>query len=439
MAASPQHAPVPLSSRAATERLTGHLVLAAVFFSAFPGGLALAQQSTAGEPVGVMDQPRADYDAQGLAIGDWMFFPALIATANYDDNIFRLPRGNNSDWFVETTPIARLQRSMGNSQFSISANADNFTYGRLDRLNLTDWTLGADGQTTIGKSLTAAASGYYGEYHEGFESADILGSQSAPTRFFRGHAESVVNYQPGDWALTAGASFDTYSWNPTTLLDGTHIGNEDRDESLFAPYMRVSYDFTRGYQLFARASYDRRDFAQAVDRFGFQRSSSGYHLDGGLAIALDTSWRGEAFAGYLRQNFSRNGAAPLPEISALDYGADVIWYASPALTMHVIASRSLSDIIFPGVAVSDDQSIRLSADWQPRKDIIVQGSAAFTDSQLLGIPRTDRYPSAALIVRYLINRFASAQVGYYYTSRRSDAPQVDFEDESISVGFNLHI
>lgn len=400
---------------------------------------ALAQQADSDAAHGVMEQPRPDYDAQGVAVGDWLFLPSIATTANYDDNVFRLRDDRASDWFFETTPIVRLQRKTDAWQMGISANADTFVYSRLSRLNLTDWTVATDFATTGDKSLTAVFGAYYGEYHEGFESADILGRQLAQTRYFRGHVESGFNYQPGEWALTAAATFDTFAWQPTALLDGEHVSNRDRDENLFTPNLRFSYNLAPGYQLFARATYDDRDFAAAVDRFGVRRSSSGYRLDGGLAVAIGAVLRGEAFAGYLRQNFPSGNGQALPDISLLDYGADVQWYPSPDVTVHLTAARALSDIILPGVSVSDDRTVGLSVDWQLRNNVIVQGAASYTASRLVGISRTDDYPSAGITLRYLIDRFVSLEAAYAYTGRRSDVAAVAFDDRTFTLGVNLHI
>lgn len=400
--------------------------------------MARSQQENAQGPLGVMERPQPDYDAQGIAIGEWTLLPSIGVAANYDDNVFRLPGGSASDWSFETTPILRLQRTTQHSTFGLSANADNFTYARLSRLNLTDWTVSADGQTTIGSAITAAAAVYYGEYHEGFESADILGFQRDQTRFFRGHMDGAVNYQPAAWAITAGASFDEYTWRPTALLDGTRIGNEDRDESLFAPWARFSYNVAPGYQLFARASYDGREFAPPVDRFGFHRSSSGYRVDAGLAVAFDGTLKGEAFVGTLRQTFSSLSDA-LQDVGGVDYGVDAMWNATPALTVRFAASRALSDILLPGVSLSDDQSVRLSVDWQAMDKVILQGAISLTDSHLIGIPRTDLYPSAGLTARYMINRFVSGQLAYIYTGRQSEERTVRFGDHAIIAGLSFHI
>lgn len=411
--------------------------LAMALSGAFPG---IAYADGTPPPAGVMEKPRPDYDAKGIPLGsDWLLLPSFAATANYDDNVFRVSRETSSDWYFQTTPAVRLQRKFESGSIGLFGNTDTLNYLRFGRLNLTDWTLGADGRLAVSKALNLAAVGYYGEYHEDFSSADVIGKQLTMTRYFRGHLDGAADYQAGEWHVRAGLLLDRFDWQPTTLVSGAHVDNADRNETLYGPNAKLAYDAGRGYQLFVKAFYDGRNFDRAVDRFGFERSSSGYHVDGGATLTVSQTLSGEIFAGWLQQNFAQHVSKPLPDVSELDYGAELHWYAAPTFTVHFTATRSLDDIILPGVSVADDQSARLAADWEVRHDIIVQGFAAYTDSRLIGVPRTDRYPSGGVTLRYLVNRYASAELAWLHTGRSSTVQGVDFADNIVTAGLNLHI
>jgi len=146
--------------------------------------------------------------------------------------------------------------------------------------------------------------------------------------------------------------------------------------------------------------------------------------------------KGEVYGGYLHQHFPD---PLLPDFSAIDYGAALDWYVAPTFTVHFNAARALSDIVLPGVSVTDDQSVRLGFDSELRQDLILQGFAAYTDSHYVGVKRTDRYPSAGVTLRYLINQYASAELSYVYTSRGSTLESTNFRDQIFSAGLLLHI
>ena len=57
---------------------------------------------------------------------------------------------------------------------------------------------------------------------------------------------------------------------------------------------------------------------RTADRFGFQRSSSGYHVDSGVTLTVGKTLLGEVFAGWLQQNFAQRISKPLPEVYSSD-------------------------------------------------------------------------------------------------------------------------
>jgi hypothetical protein len=398
------------------------------------------------QPLGVLDQPRPEYQAHGIALfDDWILYPSLAERVNYDNNVFRslLIGGAPSDWFLESTPVLRVQHKTDTTALGFSGSLDNLAYARFHQLDLTDWTIAADGSVTFAQDdFSASAAASYGEYHEGFESAEVTRvlQQRSYTRYFRGHVDAVANYNPDNWRLSAGASYDSFDWQPTELVrqrDGgiTSFSNKIRDESLANPFLRIGYQLTPDYQVFVRAVYDSRSFLSLPPPH-LDRSSSGYRLDGGVALKIGKSVKGEVYGGYLRQDF----AEPLlPDFSAIDYGAALDWYVAPTFTLHFNAARALSDVVLPGVSVTDDQSVRIGFDSELRHDLILQGFGAYTDSHYVGLNRTDHYPSAGVTLRYLINQYASAELSYVYTSRGSTLESTNFRDQILSAGLLLHI
>lgn len=415
-------------------------------FCALTGAAALAQ-ATAEVPPGVMERPRPDYDATGISIGDWLLLPSLGAAASYDNNVFRSLLSNRtpSDWFLETVPAVRLQRKTEGAVIGVFGNVDDFRYARFHQLNLTDWTVGADGRVaSADNTLRAAASGYYGKYHESFESAEVTrdSQQTSQTRYYRGHLDSALAYDPGQWRFGLSAALDSFDWQPATLLDDqghrTTRDNRNRDESIAEESVRAGYQVSKEFQIFARGIFNSRDFRHP-ESAKLDRSSSGYRLQGGAAIDIAKTLKGELFLGYLRQNFAGVPKSPLPDFAALDYGVDLNWYVAPELTVHFTAGRSLSDVILPGVSTSNDQFVRLGADYELAENVILQGYGAYTHSHFVGRSRTDEYPSAGATLRYLIDQHVSAQLSYLYSARSSNAVSVNFADEIISAGIVLHL
>ncbi len=398
-----------------------------------PSYIGMTQQD-----VGVMNRPRPEYDAKGIPMGGFRMFPTMGVTANWDDNVFRQP-SSQSDWYFEETPEVRIQSQWGRHFLEIYGGADNYNYSKFSHLNLTDWTAGIDGRYDISRAANVAASGYYGEYHESLGSPNTVGFQESPNRYNKAHGDITAVYQPNRLGFGLGGSVDRYDWKGTPVIGGGTLFNTDRNESEYQAYAKTFYDFSPGYSGFVKALYDNRHFDHFFDRSGLHRSSDGYRIDTGLDMQITHLLSGEVYVGYLEQRYSKSVPIPLPSVSGIDYGANLDWYADERLTVHLNGARVLSDVTIAGVSATQDDNVKLSADYEFRYNIIVQPYVGYTHSKFIGTNRTDDYPSAGVTVSYLMNRYISLDAGYHYSKRTSNVSGADYSDDTVSVGLNLHI
>ena len=401
------------------------------------------------QDVGVMDRPRPAYDAKGIPLGGFRLFPTLDLDASYDDNVFRLATAQ-SDYFFTISPALRLQSQWGRHYLEVYGGATNYEYATLGSENLTDWKVGADGRLDISRAAMLSANVFYGEFHElwsspnSFTIPDATGYQASPNRYYQTHADIQTAYQPNRLGIGFGVSYDHYNWLDTPAIGGGTLYSTDRNEDEYQGYAKLFYDFSPGYLGFVKASYDERHFDLLYDRSGLDRSSHGYRFDGGLDMQITHLLAGEVFAGYLEQSFAPYFQAPatmpLPDVSGLDYGAQLNWYASQMLTVHLSGSRQLADVIIEGASVADNKMVELSADYEFRPNIIVQGSVFYTDSRFVGTTRDDTYPGAGIGVIYLVNRYMSANLNYNYSERSTDNfTEFNYTDDTVSVGLTLHL
>jgi hypothetical protein len=391
------------------------------------------------EDVGVMDQARPAYDAKGIPLGAFRLFPSLDLSGSYDDNVFRLPTAE-SDYFFTVSPTLRLKSQWGEHFFEIYTGLNNYEYTKYTGENLTDWIVGTDGRLDISRAAELSANVFYGEFHELWSSPNsIAGYQASPNRYYQTHADVQAAYQPNRLGVGLGGSYDRYVWTATPEIGGGWLYNSDRNQDEYQAYGKVFYDFSPGYSAFVKVSYDDRHFDLLFDRSGDDRSSHGYRVDGGMDLQISHLLRGELFVGYLDQHFDQNVPTPLPNVSGLDFGAQLDWYVSPSLTAHLTASRQLADVILTGASAADNRNVALSADYEFRPNVIVQVRASYTESHYVGTTRTDNYPAAGIGVKYLLNRYVSADLNYNYSNRSANVTSVNFDDNTVSLGLNLHI
>lgn len=393
------------------------------------------------QDVGVLDRARPEYDAKGIPMGGFRLFPVLDVTGNYDDNIFRQPAGL-SDYFFSIAPSARLQSQWGRHFVELYSGLNYFAYTDHTEQNLVDWNVGGDGRLDISRAAMVRANAWYGYLHETWSSPNnIVGFQASPNRYFQTHVEASGVLQPNRLGFGLGGSYDRFNWQNTPRLGGGFLFNPDRNEDTYQGYAKVFYDFSPGYSAFVRANYETRQFDMKLDRSGLDRSSHGYRVQGGVNLQITHLVSGELYLGYLDQTFAKNGAATLRGVAGLDYGAQLDWYALPVLTVHLSGNRQLVDVVLAGVSVADNKNVSVSADYEFRPNIILQARASYTSSRYVGQPFTDNYPGAGVGVRYLINRYVSADVNYNYSERSVDAARsaARYTDNTVSAGLTFHL
>jgi hypothetical protein len=400
---------------------------------ALSGGLASAQTA-----LGVMDRERPGYDAKGIPLGGFRLFPTLDFGAVFDDNVHRLTSAE-SDWYFQETPALRLQSQWGRHFLEFFGGADNYNYAKFSSLNLTDWNVGGDGRVDVVQGVAIGSAASYGEYHEPLYSPNTLGNQASPNRYHKVHGEITGTYQPNRLGVGMGVSLDRLTYEDAPLVGGGFIDNADRAEDEVQGYVRAMYNFSPGYTVFLKGSYDTRAFDQAFDRTGTHRGSHGYRVGGGVDLKIGHLLSGTASVGYLEQRFDQFQPVPLHNIAGLDFNAQLDWYAMDLVTVHLNAGRYVTDIVLAGVSASDDKQVKLSADYELQRNLLVQVYGAFTQSALRGINRTDNYPSAGISGKYLMNEYVSVNAGYNYSDRSSDLPGANYQDSMISIGLTGHI
>ncbi len=406
----------------------------------FMSGVAVACLLGAGTPafaddMGVMDRARPDYDAKGLPMGGFRLYPTMDLSVSSDDNVYRTEGDKKGDIFYRISPHALLQSQWSRHLLEIYGGADVYRYSKLNKESRTDWDVGAKSQVDIVRGAHINSDISYLATHEPRTSPDQPGLAASPTPYSLLHADASVEDQPNRFGVTVGANLDRYNFQSTPLVGGGALNNADRDRVAYEGFGKVAYEFSPGYAAFVRGTYDTRVFDLKIDRTGVDRDSHGYRIDSGLEMMVSHLMKGEIFVGYLDQTYK----APLNDIAGIDYGASLIWYASPLITLHVNASRKLNDTTITSASASDDRYVAAGFDYELRRNIIVQGEVGYTDSNFFGSLRDDKVTDGVIDARYLINRYMSMTAKYEYSTRTSTVPGHNFNDNTIMGGLRLQM
>ena len=392
------------------------------------------------ENQGVMTRARPDFDAKGLPLGGLRLFPTLDAKIGYDDNVIRQsPALAKGSMFFEETPGLRLQSEWSRHEFDLYANMDALQYSSLSNDSQTNFTFGGDGRLDVTRGIDVLGGGSYANMHEARNSPEQAGNALKPTSFRQSNANASFEYHPYSFAFSFGGTYQRSDYSATLINGGPPLSNKDRNGDIFDVFGKAAYEFSPGYAAFVRADYNTHSFDLALDRNGFHRASHGYAVNGGLDVMLTHFLRGEVFAGYLNQQFKGTILKPLANVSGVDFGANLDWYATGLLTVHLSAAHAVNDTIIALASASTDNSVGVSADYELARNVLVNANVGYRDSKYSSGVRDDKYTDAGLKLKYLFNHYMSADVGYTYEHRASSAVGGTYDDNIATAGLTLHL
>lgn len=383
----------------------------------------------------VMERPRPDFDAKGVPLGAFRLFPTLDLGLTASDNVFQSGGAEKSDVAFNVKPAFKLTSEWVQHLLEFGGSLNSHAYAEYDSEDVTDWSLSADGRLDVQRGSAVFAGLSDSKQHEGRSSPNSPGNIKTPVGYSTFHAYGDVVMQPGDLGVSFGGDLYQFEYESTPLNGGGVLDNKDRNRDELLLRARVSYEFSPGYRAFFGATYNNRDFDRAIDRTGVNRDSDGHRLDVGVEFVLAHSLKGEAFAGHLEQHFG----LPLSDFSGFDYGATLHWAATPLTTLHLSASRVLSDTTVAGASVSVDNSIGVGLDHELRRNVILQAGVSYVDSEFVGTSRDDEYVEGHVGAIYMIDRNMSVTAGYDHRQRSSSAPNEEFSEDRFHVDLRFQL
>ena len=383
-----------------------------------------------------------EFQAKGIPMGVFRLFPTLNTSVSYDDNVFRLPNGGQSDFFFTETPSLLLDYETNDAHVDFYTDGTFDQYTKLTTVDTDQYDVGVKGSYLVTRATQVTGNISYSQLAEALSSADTVASQDAPNVYTLFDVSGQVQYKPNRLALIIGGDRDAYHYFNTSLFGGGELYNGDRSNMISKGFGEVSYDFSPGYAGYLKATYNDDGFEQYYDRSGYHRASHGYQFDAGVNLLLGELVQGTVYLGYVDQMYDHTqqpGLLPLEDISGLDFGADLVWYPTELLTVELKGSRQIVNTTFAGAAGGDDRNVTLSASWEVTRRVYVTANAGYDDTDYNGAGLDETVPTFGVGLKYIISHYVQAQLNYQYSTRNASLTGLNYNDNLVSLGLNLQI
>jgi hypothetical protein len=278
----------------------------------------------------------------------------------------------------------------------------------------------------------------YSGLHESREEVDTSPIQIGPTKYTLFTSSLSVTFKPSLLGLTFGGAANTYAFqNSPVFGGGPNLVNTGRDQTIYSGFGQLSYDFSPGYSLSVRGTFNSDHPNSALSA---QRPTQGMGVDAGVEFLLSHLVEGSVYCGYLHQQYT----APLPDVSGLDFGAELKWYPSELFTVDLKAGRQIQYTTLALVSAGDNKFVVLSADYELTRVVHLTANVNYDDVDYVGsVPsRDDTTPRFGVGGRWLFSQHASLDLNYNYVKRSSTvptAPEAAFTDNLVSAALNFQI
>jgi len=382
--------------------------------------------------VAVRDRPRPEYEALGLPVGTFTAYPRLQVDAEYNDNIFAVTSGADSDFIARLRPEVSLESGWSRHSLGAYARATITRYTDFDGENFEDFGVGASGRLDITRASNIAAGVDYASLTEPRTSSNAPASTREPIAFDLASAYLAGTQVRGRTKLSARGDVRQFDYEDGLTLAGVVVDQDNRDRTISSLTGRGDYAISPDTAVFAQVTGNARDYDTATSVLLPARDSEGYEVLVGANFEVGALSRGEIAVGYISQTFD---AATYDEISGFGARAQLEWFPSELTTVTATGSRTIEDAGIAGTGGYLSSSVGVQVDHELLRNVLLNAGLTFSRDEYEGIDREDDRLQASVGGTYLLNRTfgISLAASHFEQSSNGTGGGSDFDVNRLSL------
>lgn len=368
----------------------------------------------------VTTRPHAETDAQGITAGSWVIYPSVDVSEKYNDNIYATNNTANnggvvSDYITTVSPDVVIRSNWNNGLFVFDANSQNGFYGSHTAENFNDYSFTANGRLDITRQqYIAVRGGYFSQHEDRTSPNNDFGTK--PTTY--GLADGQLEYynKLNRVSLTVDGQLTKYDYNDVLNAAGGFIPNKDRNRSEYVGSGRVGYEIQPLLEAFVKGEYSDRSYDHKTATDGYQRSSTGYVVTGGVAMDFGGVTFGEIGVGYMARDYDDTRFGTVSGVTA---NASLTWNVTPITTLKLGAQRTIEETITFGSPGFLGTIGSFSVDHELLRNLLLNGFARVSYNEYRDVGRNDTIVGGGAGATYLLNRYANVSVTYSRSNQDS--------------------
>jgi hypothetical protein len=382
----------------------------------------------------VANRPRPDYDALGVRLGGFLFFPELLTEESFNSNIFASPSNHKSDFITTIQPKLDLKSNWNNHALNLHADARIVHYLSQTSENYEDYTISGDGRLDILHDFRLYGGLGYSVRHEPRGSPNDLGARE-PQQYSVASANVGVEKVFNRVGFRLDSTVDQYRYDPVRFGIGK-VSQSARNYDAYGLSLRSSYEIGPLRSVYLLTTVNSRDYTHAVDLSGFDRDSRGYFIGVGTQYDIDGVIFLEGALGFRHQNYDDSR---LSNLNGLAGKAKMTWNVTRLTTLTWTASRDIEETILPFSSAYFATRTDITADHELMRNVLLNARVGYERDSFQGVSRHDDYYLAGFGAKLLLNRNFSLSGGYQFRHRSSDVSNTNFDENVIYLRLSSHL
>ncbi|WP_121115542.1 outer membrane beta-barrel protein [Croceibacterium ferulae] len=390
-----------------------------------------------GRNTSLREQVMMENGPLGIRRGTLLILPRVSTGVGASNNPFLAGGDPDGDVFVRVNPSVDVRTDWARHRLNLNASAVLTRYAREDRLNRTEWNLGASGLLNVGDYGTVEAEARVSRVQEEPYTSGLDASTAILSRFRRGFGALRAARQVGRTRFSATAALEDYSYDDLEAGDGTVISQGARNRRDWTGAGQAEYAFSPGAVGYVQGSYVVIDYQLPGTPLAPTRDGQSWRLLAGLNADLPGRLRGTIAAGYTRRSFDDPTYDPVSGFSAQ---GEVTWFADPLTNVTLLGRRLLQEAPIGGDAFFES-SARLSVDRSVRRNLLLGVSGYLGKIEYGRSPVDFRVRQAGASAEYFAPRWYDVRLGLTWTRRNARPATIgvaDFDELAALLTLTIH-
>ena len=366
------------------------------------GAKITAEAGAEQDPSGAHDEKRLSdtYQPKGLDLGLFLLLPKLETDETYNSNVYATRDNVKSDFVTTIRPELALRSRFAQHELNVRMMAEKYIYRTYKKDDHLDYQGDVSGRYDVQPGTELTLFTQYFSRHEDRSSPDEAGGVT-PTPTHGWITRLGGKQEFGRYVFLTDVTAQRLTYDRVATSSGGTVPNDDRDRWEVEGRLRGSYEMFPGYAAVAQVSANTRRYDDGFDRNGYNRSSRGYRVEGGVGVDLSQLLRGDFLVGYLSQNYED---ARLKDPAGLSVRATFNWTPDKL----VIVVPSLERVVSETTRAGSSSQIRTTGSvlvrYEAARNILLSSYLSASYSENSGLQVSDWLYEARLRGIYSFSR-----------------------------------